>query len=107
MAEIILFKKQLFFTMLKKPKYLDRELKIWCIVENGQYFENIKKNLKKLMIGCKNGGGNLYRLFALYTLSAPTVVHRVNLSKQNVDVMLTSHQCHINVCKSILDVNMS
>ena len=34
-------------------------------------------------------------------------VQRVNLSKQNVDVMLTSHQCHINVCKSILDVNMS
>ena len=34
-------------------------------------------------------------------------VQRANLSKQNVDVMLTSHQCHINVCKSILDVNMS
>ena len=43
--------------MLKKPKNLDRELKIWGIVENGLYFENIKKNLKKLMIGCKNGGG--------------------------------------------------
>ena len=32
--------------MLKKPKNLDRELKIWGIVENGLYFENIKKILK-------------------------------------------------------------
>ena len=31
--------------MLKKPKNLDRELKIWGIVENGLYFENIKKNI--------------------------------------------------------------
>ena len=30
--------------MLKKPKNLDRELKIWGIVENGLYFENIKKS---------------------------------------------------------------
>ena len=30
-----------------------------------------------------------------------------NLSKQNVDVMLTSCQRHANVCKSILDVNAS
>ena len=29
--------------MLKKPKYFDRELKIWGIVENRLYFENIKK----------------------------------------------------------------
>ena len=29
--------------MLKKPKNLDKELKISDIVENGLYFENIKK----------------------------------------------------------------
>ena len=29
--------------MLKNPKILDRELKIWGIVENGLYFENVKK----------------------------------------------------------------
>ena len=29
---------------------------------------------------------------------------RANLSKENVDVTLTSCQCHVNICKSILDV---
>ena len=33
--------------MLKKPKNLDRRLKSWGIVENGLYFENIKKKKKK------------------------------------------------------------
>ena len=31
----------------------------------------------------------------------------VNLSKKKVDVALTSCQRHVNVCKSILDVNAS
>ena len=35
--------------MIKKPKNLDRELKIWGIVENGLYFENIEKKTKKLL----------------------------------------------------------
>ena len=33
--------------MLKKPKNLDRRLKSWGIVENGLYFENIKKKKNK------------------------------------------------------------
>ena len=33
--------------MLKKPKNLDRELKIWGIVENGLYFENIEEKKQK------------------------------------------------------------
>ena len=41
------FQKQLFFTMLKKPKILGRGLKSWGIVENGLYFENIKKKNPK------------------------------------------------------------
>ena len=42
------FQKQLFFTMLKKkPKNLGRGLKSWGIVENGLYFENIKKREQK------------------------------------------------------------
>ena len=36
--------------MLKKPKNLDRELKIWGIVENGQYFENIEEKNKKVTL---------------------------------------------------------
>ena len=35
--------------MLKKPKNLDRRLKSWGIVENGLYFENIKKKNQKLI----------------------------------------------------------
>ena len=35
--------------MFKKPKYLDRELKIWGIVENGLYFENIEEKTKKIL----------------------------------------------------------
>ena len=58
--------------MLKNPKNLDRELKIWGIVENGLYFENIKKNLKKLMIGFKNasGGKTIQTFRTIYTFGA-------------------------------------
>ena len=59
----------------KKPKNLGRGLKSWGIVENGLYFENIKKKKQKNYYkGIKTAvAEKRYRLFAQYRLLAPTV----------------------------------
>ena len=44
------FQKQLFFIVKKKPKNKGRWLKSWGIVENGLYFENIRKKTNKINV---------------------------------------------------------
>ena len=46
-AEITLFKNNFSLLSKKKPKNKGRGLKSWGIVENGLYFENIKKTKQK------------------------------------------------------------
>ena len=60
------FQKQLFFIKLKKPKNKGRGLKSWGIVENGLYFENVRKKPTKLMLGFKNGSGKTKQTFGAH-----------------------------------------
>ena len=84
------FQKQLFFIKLKKPKNKGRGLKSWGIVENGLYFENVRKKPTKLMLGFKNGSGKTKQTFGAHCIG-------VNKRKKTISKNYVFQE-HFKVC---------